>query len=216
MDKHSVLRPETPKNCPKQISYQKKCLIKNKGWRHRRHGPGFPLIIFECCIHSGSFTIYPPGWEPYGREATVDVAPDGSVYIDEADDAPSLANTVFAAAIDAADEIKWPEEAHSDRYLKGVFKTQKRHINGLLRLLGIARESSEKCREHVTARLGIALSDLQHAHARIRDGPRLLWREKGLQLKGLITTLQPLSRHLASIQILGSEVEFWGQPINCQ
>ena len=144
----------------------------------------------------------------------MDIAPDGSAFIDEKSEIKILTDSIFAAAFDAADKKKWPDEARPEYRSKGVFKTQKRHINGLLLLLGIAAESCDKQRENVTANLGLTSSELHRGHARIRDGPRLLWREKGLQIKELLTPLQPLSRHLASIQTLGFKVEFWGQPID--
>ena len=139
------------------------------------------------------------------------MAPDGSAFVDDRNAHEAEVQDVFLAIL----ETKWPESSRFTLHVEGVFKTQKRYINGLLKLFGIAAECSDKQREHVTAKLGIALVDLQRIHLRIRDGPKLWWREKGAHLKGLTNLLHPLPRHAASIQILGFAVEFWGQPINC-
>ena len=214
LSEQKVLRPETPTFCIKNLSNNEACCIVLKELRCRKCGPPFPLYVFACEKHLVSFTIYPPGWCPYGRMPLISLAPDGSAFAkdDHNTDAPSL----ISDAMDAVEGKKWPESARSNLYDKGVFKTQKRYISGLLKLFGIAAKCSDKHREHVTAKLGIALADLQRIHLRIRDGPKLWWREKGAQLKELFTILHPLPRHAASIQILGSEVEFWGQPINCR
>ena len=209
-DDQSALRPDAPGFCPKNLSKEHLCQLKFKGWRHRKCGPGFPLSIWKCTEDKASFTIYPPGWEPYGREASLELAPDGGNFTDDQGDIDVLTDSVFSAAIDAATGKMWPASTRSEEYDKGVFKTQKRHIDGILKLLGIAPDMDDQRREIVTSRLGIPLSSLNKSWKKIRDGPAT-WREKGLQILVLLCP-QPLFRHSASIQVLGSSVDFWGQP----
>lgn len=40
-------------------------------WRERTCGPGYPLMVVECKTHGMHYTVYPPGWVPYGREPVV-------------------------------------------------------------------------------------------------------------------------------------------------
>jgi len=213
-DEHSILRPKSPEYCPENFLNTDKCQNKSKGWRPRKCGPGFPLSVWCCLKHRRFFTIYPPGWGPYDRAAILDVAPDGSDFNSGEDKIEALNDSILSAAIDAAFDKKWPEEARSDEYDKGVFKTQKRHISGILKLLGIAPDVTEKRREIVTATLGIPLTTLHKTAEMIRDGPKS-WRENGLQIMALLKTMQPTSRHSASFQILGSSAFFWGQPCHC-
>ena len=140
----------------------------------------------------------------------MELAPDGGNFTDDQGDIDVLTDSVFSAAIDAATGKMWPASTRSEEYDKGVFKTQKRHIDGILKLLGIAPDMDDQRREIVTSRLGIPLSSLNKSWKKIRDGPAT-WREKGLQILVLLCP-QPLFRHSASIQVLGSSVDFWGQP----
>jgi len=54
------------------------CQVKVDHWRKRRTGPGFALLVLECRTHGGYFTVYPPGYEPYGRKEVAPVTPSGS------------------------------------------------------------------------------------------------------------------------------------------
>lgn len=52
------------------------CETYCNGFRDRSTGPEFPIQIMGCRAHKGSFTVYPTGFEPYGRVrlAPVDAA----------------------------------------------------------------------------------------------------------------------------------------------
>ena len=65
---HGYLRPDTPEKCPLSKEHAGPCQIHVERWRQRKHGPGYYLLTFVCLNGKGSFTVYPPGWLPYGRK----------------------------------------------------------------------------------------------------------------------------------------------------
>jgi len=99
--------------------------------RPRKTGPGFPLTVVECRTHGVAFTLYPPGYVPYGRVAIAPVDPEGRLLhestehgalevggsVDDDSDAGPVArslawsSTLFRAAQDAAQGLPWPRVA---------------------------------------------------------------------------------------------------------
>ncbi len=61
--------------CPWEDEKQT-CNTIRLGFRQRTTGPGFPIQIVGCKTHGRTFTVYPMGFEPFGRIriAPVDVA----------------------------------------------------------------------------------------------------------------------------------------------
>ncbi len=53
------------KQCPCGASGA--CKVRVHGYRVRKHGPGFRLVILVCEEHGCVFTVYPLGWFPFGR-----------------------------------------------------------------------------------------------------------------------------------------------------
>lgn len=101
------------------------CRIGVHGRREREHGPGFPLVVAVCHAHGRHFTLYPPGWTPWGRVAVHAVGDDGAAAWD---------STLFAAALDAAAGRLWPVESVGAR---GCGKTQARWVARCGGLLGL-------------------------------------------------------------------------------
>src|SRR5688572_6949088 len=65
-----------PKSCPKAEQDQE-CRIKRQGRRVRKTGPAFAPELMLCRTHEASFTVYPPGYEPYGRQSVAPVSAGG-------------------------------------------------------------------------------------------------------------------------------------------
>lgn len=123
--------------------------------RERKTGPGFPLVVARCKTHGLSFTLYPPGYWPYGRARLAPVAPDGiglrtepqeEARDDEAVVTAALARdfgeTVFGAALDAARGERWPRSweqppAGSGTEPQRWYSTQVRRTHAVSRLLGL-------------------------------------------------------------------------------
>lgn len=126
-------RAVLPRLCPFGGDRQP-CRVGVHGRRERQHGPGFPLVVAVCHAHGRCFTLYPPGWTPWGRVAVHAVAEDGAAAWD---------STLFAAALDAAAGRLWPEESLG---AIGCGKTQARWVARCGGWLGLGggRASAER------------------------------------------------------------------------
>jgi len=167
-DDKGRLVPAKPTRCPYSES-SVACHISQKGHRGRKTGPCHPLYIFQCHIHGHCFTIYPFGYTPFGRQPVWQVDLPEVRLMD-------LKPTYFSAVIDGVGSVRWPEGSdpelrtkHFD--FKGVFKTQKRHINGACSLLGIDSELSDEIREDQSALTGVPFLIMRDHEVRVRDGP---------------------------------------------
>jgi len=58
--------------CP-WASVGESCKIRKHDWRHRKSGPSIGLRVLRCLTHGHGFTVYPPGYVPYGRQVLVPV-----------------------------------------------------------------------------------------------------------------------------------------------
>ena len=56
---------------------------RNNDTRERRTGPRIALMVVRCVTYKRSFTVYPPGYRPYGRRRLAPVALDGSSLLAE-------------------------------------------------------------------------------------------------------------------------------------
>ena len=119
------------------------CRVRQKDVRSRKTGPRHPLWTFDCPVHRAHFTVYPPGYLPHGRQAVVNVMPNGTVIDDDTlhkdDGIPSLMEgTLFQVAWDARDEKTWRKA------LQGPDSpwrtTQVRRLDRVTHLVGVATE----------------------------------------------------------------------------
>jgi hypothetical protein len=56
-----------------------RCQLRKHGFRSRKTGPGFGLQRLHCELHGVYFTVYPPGYVPYARQAVAPVDERGQV-----------------------------------------------------------------------------------------------------------------------------------------
>ena len=121
------------------------CDIREHGSRERKTGPGHPLLVIRCVVHNRSFTIYPPGFTPYGRRRLV---PRHQRW----------AATIFEAVLDASEGERWSDTGQQG----GWWSTQWRHLERLGELLGLG--GGDRVGERVAQVLGVAL----HVHIEAR------------------------------------------------
>jgi len=121
--------------------------------RHRKTGPEFPLAVLRCGAHGRrAFTVYPPGYVPYGRQRMAPVAADGSpVSVEGTGPVTAYEGTVFAAALDAAGGRAWSRDGGGPWW-----SVQGRWLARLVRWVGVAVELDDELRSAVAAVLGIA------------------------------------------------------------
>ena len=134
-DSDGKLIPELPDWGPCHNWDQRPCNLGIDHYRDRKTGPCFPILVIRCSTHKKGFTIYPPGYVPYGRQQLAPVAPDGHL-ITEKSGAQLFRGTYFDAALDAAVGHFWPCESTTGS-LSARYCTQKRHLSRALLLLGI-------------------------------------------------------------------------------
>ena len=237
------LRPKKPKWCLFSLDSKTLCHVSIKGRRRRKIGLKHPLFVYGCSDHAGFFTVYPLGWAHFGRRPLVELAPDGSDFdsdsgLDDDDDeedeeasgsASDLwQDTAFGASIDADGGRQWPltslelikvieltelTEAKEPKPY-GVFRTQQRHIAGVLHLFRLDSESDNRAREGVAAKLPVSLSLLNNSASKIRDGPADdNWQRDGIVSTTITQKLMPPRRWLKHLLELGAAINFWGSPM---
>lgn len=98
------------------------CRIWRHAYRARQQGPDHRLLVARCTTHGVYFTLYPPGWTPWGRKPVV---------------AASADETLFSAARDAASGLLWPRHQGREQSDGEVARTQSRDIENAARWLGL-------------------------------------------------------------------------------
>lgn len=152
------LRPELPRSCPWKDEKDKdnRCTVSEHHMRKRRKGPGHALMVAQCKSHRHGFTIYPPGFAPYLRRPVLALTPDGSGVGGD-----GVRSSLFEAAQDAADGESWRPSGPA--YTTGRWRTQQRHIQVGVRLLGLDAEAPAATREQIAHHLAVPLLDLAPA-----------------------------------------------------
>ncbi len=150
---------EIPDVCPLgiQLGEQHTCIVSFNYLRERKTGPCIPLVIVQCLTHNVSFTIYPPGHVPYGREPLVDIALDGfqiEAELEKDDAVNSFAGTLFDAALMGSQGAFYPKEGPYDLPMI-CYDTQLNHIKKSALLLGIAEAHQVSHNEHIAEALNI-------------------------------------------------------------
>lgn len=211
-----MFKPVIPKKCPEASKLADGCKFHVERWRDRRKGPGFKLLVLYCLNHSGSFTLYPPGWMPYGRKSIDNLDMRGHFVVHESWNAKARwEETEFLAVTDAADGELWPIEgklgpeiSESEESQKLSQRTQRRAIIGAIRLLGLDPNLSDKERDRASRTLGIDLFDLTSGSKRIRDGPEIKkWALEGAKVLEL---LPAIFSTVSGLLALGTSLGYWG------
>jgi hypothetical protein len=217
-DDHGRLRPGKVALCPAAMadSPDVTCRIQIERWRHRIHGPGFLLCGMRCCNHCISFSVYPPGWTPYGRKSLAPVDHLGRIIVAEMEASP-WRETLFDAVFDAAAGVFWSEEVNSlgpsvpesaTSATVHCRQTQRRHIKGAMRLFGLDVASTTRDRETVSRELRLNLAILHEGSVRIRDGPTMAaWGREGARV---LSELPAMNSSISGLLVLGEGRGLWG------
>ena len=150
---------EIPDVCPFGIKLgeQHTCVVSFNYFRERKTGPCIPLVVVQCLTHHVSFTIYPPGHVPYGRDPLIDTALDGfQIDTEPENDLLSAAfeGTLFDAALKASQGCYYPKEGPYESQV-GCYDTQLNHIKKSAMLLGITEDHQVAHREQIAEALNI-------------------------------------------------------------
>lgn len=168
-----------------------------------------------------SFTVYPPGFQPFGRKSVVPLTPDGADIDHKNGDSDGWCSTLFQAVVDAARGIRWPLMAN-DAFWPAecslpvrTFRTQCRHIDGALDFFALAPGRSHDW-PRLVAKLGIDLGTFIDTTKRARDGPR--WQTRGKMGREILSALGlPRRSFVRELFDIGKSQGFWGPPrvLNC-
>jgi len=216
-DGNRMLMPTAVKQCP-EAEPGDTCELHAERWRSRVFGPGFKLFALYCLTHDRSFTVYPPGWTPYGRASVVPIDHRGRLVVNEEGES-GWQNTAFTAVIDADKGIIWPEEvklgpvsAVDEIKPPGCRRTQRRHIAGAMLLFALDSAATMLGRELVCRALGIDLMPLEAGVIRIRDGPGL--KVRGEEGAKVLEQLPEILRTISGLIALGVSRGFWGPTLS--
>jgi hypothetical protein len=119
------------------------CSITIHCRRIRKTGPSHPLAVARCKRHEVTFTLYPPGYVPYGRAAIAPIDGECQVLHEATDcaagnDSPKQLAwnaTIFRAALDGRAGLAWPRESCRDAF--GSWRTQGRWLAFIATWLGL-------------------------------------------------------------------------------
>lgn len=206
------LRPGKPDRCPSAATATGDCQIHIERWRKRKCGPKFFLYGMICLTHEKRFTIYPPGWTPYGRKPLAPLDHLGRP-LNEPLAKQCWQETLFDAVLDAERAERWPEEvtlgpSATTTPQVHCMKTQCRQIAGAMRLFALDQRAEGKEREVVSRELQLDLAVLHEESGRIRDGPNMTTRGKaGARI---LAKLPVINHTVSGLLALGKSQSFWG------
>lgn len=201
--------PELPGFGPCHHWDQRPCNLCIDHYRHRKTGPGFPILVIRCTTHKKGFTIYPPGYAPYGRQLLAPVGPDGNL-ITKKSGAQRFKETYFDAALDAANHCFWPCESTLNS-LAPRYSTQKRHLSRAGLLLGIQPGLHPRLREEVAQMLAVPGQRLHDSAAFMAAHPDC--QSQGKAICMVLDSLQPSPFLFDRLADAGCGVCLW-PPLN--
>ena len=159
-DKEGRLQAVMPDHCPAGADGSM-CCVKGHSRRDRKTGPCHALVVAKCAYHSGFFTLYPTGFEPYGRKKVAPEINRGECWQD----------TMFLAAVTAAaGEPAWPRDFDGGP----GWWTQRRHIDQAAVRMGLLSPVREAERIADVLDVGVTV----HARARREYGEATGYRTR--------------------------------------
>lgn len=207
-DSTGRLRPDLPTVGPCRDWDERACSVCCDHDRDRKTGPDFPLIVVRCTTHKKGFTIYPPGYVPYGRQPMAPVAPDGSL-VSTTNGAQRFVGTYFDAALDAAQQRAWPHES-IEGSLMPRFPSQVRHLTHSALLLGIQPGLHGNLRDEIAQILLVGGQRLHDSAARIERQPGYFGL--GQAICGVLDALVPTTSLFERLAEAGAAICLWPTP----
>ena len=201
---------ELPDRCPRATATtQPRCRVAAHHQRKRKTGPEFALLVARCDAHGCAFTLYPPGYAPYRRQALVRVGPDGADM--DGGEPETLVrkyeSTLFEAAVDASEGRAWDREP-GDAPREQWWSTQGRHLSLASRIAGVAQWLSDRMREAVAAVLSVDTLTL-------RDLARPVgYRAVGRAVCTVVLRLGGNALAFARLLRCGHLIGHWGEPLH--
>jgi len=207
-DDEGTFRPELPVYGPCHNWDDCPCKIISQFFRNRETGPCFPLLIVKCETHDIAFTIYPPGYYPYGRKLIVQVAPNGDCIATK-HDLERFEGTLFDAAMDAARGHHWPSES-MENSLTPRRTTQNRHLSRTALMLGVQPGLHERLREEISGILALPGQPYYDCTAIVNEHPDA--RHQSKAICNLLEQLENSPSIFDRLAEVGAKVCLWPPP----
>lgn len=206
VDEDGNMEPDLPSCCVHHAPGGEACDVVLSYYRDRKTGPCFPLAVLYCRVHDRSFTVYPPGYMPYGRSRVAPVGPDGRV-VGEAGAPLDWRGTFFVAALDAYAGSAWHRRCAggTDRW----WSTWCRLLARAAELMGVDPEQGLELRHQVAETLAVDTLVLIEGAACIAVAPG--YRSRGRAVVGVLSAI-PREGVLDRVLRAGHLVGRWGQP----
>lgn len=202
-DEAGELKAVLPSRCPLGEDGSG-CRVGLHHYRRRKTGPQIPLMVARCHRHGAAFTVYPPGYVPYGRVAVAPLDLQGREVIATEPESPVAASgTIWEGTADAAAGLRWPETGGA----MGSRRTQGRRLAMGAVLFGL--HSEPRVRERVAEALKVAALPLHEAAQRYCA--LVSWRERAQVLLGLLARCVPRGLPRA-VLAAGYLTGLWGRP----
>jgi hypothetical protein len=174
------------------------------------------LKVLYCATHDVSFTLYPPGHVPYGREALTPTTECGQWISAEAEDSADLCSevaafrgTYFDAALDAAQGLIGRRE-DSTGSSELWWSTQGRRLERGLSLVGLSAELEIDERHAVAELLAVDTLLLTEQAGRIEVQPG--YQQRGRSICAVLSELRPQSWLCDRLAECGHRRGLWGAP----
>lgn len=170
---------DLPLRAPCAEGETSRCKIGLHLLRERRTGPGHPVAVIRCRTHGRFFTIYPPGFVPYGRERL----PTRVTEVELEAGAPALEAVLHAAAVEMD---RWPDWPDPEGNKPGWASTQWRQISRWGRWLGLT--GPEGIGQQIATTLGVPLHEHAVGRTRYQHGT---YRHRG---RAIVEVLRAVGR----------------------
>lgn len=176
-----TLVPERPTVCA-WADDGSPCRVRLKIVRSRKTGPPHDLWVFYCPAHGVYFTVYPPGYLPFARQAVVAVMPDGTASDDDADgkcDAipPLMEGTLLGVAWETRDEKTWRAACQRPDAWR---TTLVRRLDRATHLVGVATDLGLEEQLVCAETLAVDTLRLREGQAMIRSQPGVIGRGRAV------------------------------------
>jgi hypothetical protein len=188
---------DLPDSAPCANNAKTLCRIGLHLMRERPTGPGHPLAVIRCRSHGSFFTIYPPGFVPYGRKR---LPTDAS----EVDKGASALDAVHDAA--DSETARWPDWSDPAGNKPGWASTQWRQIARWGRLLGLTGQPQRT--QQIATALGVPLHDHTAAGRQYRRGN---YRQRGRAIEVVVGAVVGAGAVLQRLLRAGFIAGLWGR-----
>lgn len=208
------MRPVVPTSCPyRGTGEDVPCRVGIHHWRDRKEGPGHPLGVAACRAHGRAFTLYPPGWTPYGRAPLAPARADGEPVSPMPLD--RWRATRFAAALDAVADRLWPRGgAYAG---SGRWATQCRQLAALAGLVGVVGGGGVDHQHAVAQVLGLPTQVVLDAAAAVpAAGSRGRTRAVAASILAVVEALPGHRDAFLPLARVGHAVGLWGRVFRVQ